>query len=53
MKAADLKLTVTYDLIADRFLLVHFSKSWMLLDLAEISSQTGKSYAEIIQKLCG
>ena len=55
MVSADFEIRVTYHGIGYHHLLVHFCgckvDHWMLLDLAEISSRTGKSYDEIIQKL--
>jgi len=57
MASTAFHLTFTYTMIGDHSLLVHFFgckvDHWMLLDLAEISSETGKSSTEIIEQLKG
>jgi hypothetical protein len=56
MAFADVTITVTYEPIGDHHLLVHMYcrkiiDQWMLLDLADISSRTGQSHEQIIEKL--
>ncbi len=55
MASTNFTLKITYTGIGDHHILVHLFgckvNQWMLLDLAEISSQTGQTYEQIIQRL--
>ena len=56
MALADVMVNITYEVVGDHHLLVHMYcrkmiNQWMLLDLADISSRTGQTYEQIIEKL--
>ena len=55
MASTNFTIKVRYEGIGDHHILVHFwgckVNDWMLLDLADISSKTGQTYEQIVQKL--
>jgi len=55
MASTNFTIKVRYEAIGDHHILVHLHgckvNHWMLLDLADISSRTGKTYEQIIHNL--